>query len=171
MRTIPLRPIAVPWTCARSGDCCHETPNVLMTPEERDLLVARRPDLAVRFGTLGVFVVLPARPCPLLATDGQGRSTCTVHDIRPYNCRRFGCYRPDPTTEIFEPEPLDLDKGRLGCANLSDRIARSRDVRRAYALQQRKAQRWAMRMGWKSEGNAPPCDTSSKGAPNSKASY
>jgi Fe-S-cluster containining protein len=149
MRTIPLRPVALPWSCSRSGDCCEETPNVLMTPQERDLLVARRPDLALQFGTMGTFVVLPARPCPLLARDADGLATCTVHDVRPTNCRRFMCGRVDVTTEAFEPEPLDLDRGRLGCANLSDRIQQSRPFRRAYALQQRHVMRdWGMKHGW-----------------------
>jgi Fe-S-cluster containining protein len=119
-----------------------------MTTQERDLLLARRPDLANRFDAFGTFVALRANPCPLLTQDGQGLATCTVHDIRPYNCRRFGCYRPDPEKEPYEPESFDLHRARLGCANLSDRIAQSRPVRRDYARRQRKAQRWALQHGW-----------------------
>jgi Fe-S-cluster containining protein len=93
---------------------------------------------------------MPARPCPLLARDAKGLATCTVHDIRPVNCRRFMCGRVDVKQEAFEPEPLDLDRGRLGCANLSDRIQQSRPFRRAYALQQRRVMRdWGMKHGWK----------------------
>lgn len=149
MRVIPLRPVVLPWDCHRSGDCCRSVDNVVMTTQERDVLLERRPDLRGHFEAFGTFVALRAKPCPLLAQDAQGLATCTVHDIRPYNCRRFGCYRPDPTVEPYEGEPFDLDRTRLGCANLSDRIALSRPVRRDYARRQRKAQRWAMAHGWR----------------------
>jgi Fe-S-cluster containining protein len=116
-----------------------------MTPAERDLLLARRPDLADRFvAASDGFVALRARPCPLLETDAAGHAVCTVYDVRPYSCRRFGCYRPDPAREPYEEGP----DGE--CRNLVDRVMQSRDVRRAYALQQRKAQRWALRHGWTS---------------------
>jgi Fe-S-cluster containining protein len=143
--TIPLRPIAADWHCGREGSCCRLPPAVVMTPAERDLLLARRPDLADRFGAAADgFVALRARPCPLLATDAEGRAVCTVYDVRPYNCRRFMCYRPDPTTEPYEEGP----DGE--CRNLVERVMQSRDVRRAYALHQRKSQRWALRHGWTS---------------------
>ena len=116
-----------------------------MTPAERERLLARRPDLASRFRVQpDGFVALAARPCPLLATDDAGRAVCTVYDVRPYSCRRFGCYRPDPAQEPYEEGP----DGE--CRNLVDRVMQSRDVRRAYALQQRKAQRWALRHWWTS---------------------
>lgn len=143
MRAIPLRPIAAEWTCDRSGDCCTRTRAVVMTPAERDLLLARRPDIAVRFTAApDGFVQLAARPCPLLERDAEGRAVCTVYDVRPYSCRRFGCYRPDAASEPYEEGP----DGE--CRNLVDRVMQSRDVRRAYALQQRKSQRWALRHGW-----------------------
>lgn len=143
MMTIPLRPIVAEWTCQRDGACCRLTAAVVMTPAERDLLLARRPDLADRFiAAADGFVALQARPCPLLETDAAGRAVCTVYDVRPYSCRRFGCYRPDPAREPYEEGP----DGE--CVNLVDRVMQSRDVRRAYALQQRKAQRWALRHGW-----------------------
>lgn len=143
MRTLPLRPIAAEWHCQREGSCCRLTRAVVMTPAERDLLLARRPDLADRFvAAADGFVALLARPCPLLAVDAEGRAACTVYEVRPYSCRRFGCYRPDPTIEPYEEGP----DGE--CRNLVDRVMQSREVRRAYALQQRKSQRWALRQGW-----------------------
>lgn len=146
MRTIPLRPIAADWTCQRDGACCRLTAAVVMTPAERVLLLARRPDLADRFVPAAAgFVVLLARPCPLLAVDEAGRAVCTVYEVRPYNCRRFMCGRPDPSSEPYEEGP----DGE--CLNLVDRVAQSRVTRRAYALLQRKAQRWAMRHGWNAE--------------------
>jgi len=145
MRAIPLRPIAADWHCQREGSCCRLTPAVVMTPAERDLLLARRPDLTTRFRSAQPgFVQLQARPCPLLAQDAAGRAVCTVYEVRPYACRRFGCYRPDAASEPYEQGP----DGE--CRNLVDRVFQSRDVRRAYALQQRKAQRWALRHGWTS---------------------
>jgi Fe-S-cluster containining protein len=143
VNTIPLRPIAAHWTCQRDGACCRLTAAVVMTPAERDLLLARRPDIADRFTVASDgFVQLQARPCPLLATDDRGRAACTVHEVRPYSCRRFCCYRPDPASEPYEEGP----DGE--CRNLVDRVSQSRDVRRAYALNQRRAQRWADRHGW-----------------------
>ena len=117
-----------------------------MTPAEAALLRTRRPDLTVHRHLDPRFVYLEGKPCPLLRMDGAV-ATCTVHDIRPYNCRRFGCFRPDPTTEPYVAEPLDLPNLRLGCANLSDRLS-NRAVRRAYAKLQRKAQQWALKHGW-----------------------
>ena len=143
MRTVPLRPIAADWTCQRDGACCRQPAAVVMTPAERDLLLARRPDLATRFTDRpDGGVALQARPCPLLATDAHGRAVCTVYDVRPYNCRRFGCYRPDPATEPYEEGP----DGE--CLNLVERVLQSRAVRRDYAQHQRRAQRWADRHGW-----------------------
>lgn len=82
-------------------------------------------------------VALKAAPCPFLSG-----TACTIYDIRPYNCRRFGCFRPSPKTE-----PLDWS-GAMGCRNLEDRFAVSRIVRRAAALIQRKAMVWARAHGW-----------------------
>lgn len=123
-----------------------------MTPQEAIKVRDARPDLALQWYHHhdGRFVYLKGHPCPLLQMDGT-RASCTVHAVRPYNCRRFGCFRPDPHTEPYEPEPLDLARGRLGCANLSDRLAESRSVRRAYARMQRRATHWAVTHGWPQE--------------------
>ena len=118
-----------------------------MTKQEAHEIAKARPDL---LHTLQVyahpdtrFVFLKGQPCPLLNAD----NTCSVYPVRPYNCRRFGCFRPDVKTETYEPEGLDTDNLRLGCANLSDRLGH-RGVRRQYALMQRHAQRWALKHGW-----------------------
>jgi Fe-S-cluster containining protein len=81
---------------------------------------------------------LQAAPCPLLV-DNQ----CSVYAVRPFVCRRFQCHRA--AGEAFDPS------GPLGCRNLSDRLDQSRVTRRAYALNQRKAARWALKMGWKGD--------------------
>lgn len=144
-----MRPIEAKWQCKRSGDCCQSVSQIVMTPQEAIRVRDARPDLVLQWyhHPDRRFVYLRGRPCPLLHMDGDV-ATCTVHPVRPYNCRRFGCYRPDPASEPYESEPLDLEHGRLGCANLSDRLAQSRAVRRDYALRQRKASRWALQHGW-----------------------
>lgn len=95
------------------------------------------------------FFAWTAAPCPLL-DESSGKPTCTIHEHRPYNCRRFGCLRPDPKVEAFQPAPLSpyLKYGNIGCANLRDRLINSRVARRTYELLQRKAQRWADKHGW-----------------------
>lgn len=139
------RAIEVPWACRRTGECCRRVERVVMTPAERDELVRRRPGIAWRFvADVPGFVALLARPCPLLATDQAGLAVCTVHDVRPYNCRRFACGRVDVKTEPFEATP-----DTWGCRNLADRIAQSRPFRRFYARLQRRAQRWAVAHGWR----------------------
>jgi hypothetical protein len=62
-----------------------------------------------------------AGTCPLLTTQ-DGQASCSVYEVRPYNCRRFGCFRPDPATEPLEPG------GPMGCYNASDRAEQSLTV-------------------------------------------
>lgn len=135
------RPIARDWTCQRSGDCCRSLPAVVMTRQEVDAILAH-PAAAGRSlrwskEPASNFWALAAAPCPLL--DGNA---CSVYTARPYNCRRFGCFRPDPRSE-----PLELEDG--ACRNFLDRFGASRAVRRAAAALQRKAQRWAVAHGWR----------------------
>lgn len=146
---IALRPVEVPWTCDRSGDCCTIPSRVVMTLRERDLLMANSTAIMQWADVLGRedLVALVAKPCPLYGTAPDGRPGCTVHAVRPYNCRRFACLRPESSEEPFvEAGPEDL-----GCANLGDRIRHSREARRFYQRYQRKAQRWAVQMGWRNQ--------------------
>jgi Fe-S-cluster containining protein len=85
----------------------------------------------------GPFVALKAGPCPFLSGNA-----CTIYDIRPYNCRRFACFRPSPRQEPFD------SSGALGCRNFEDRFLVSRAVRRAAAAIQQKAMTWARAHGW-----------------------
>jgi Fe-S-cluster containining protein len=86
-------------------------------------------------------VAVKAGPCPFFVFH-----TCLVYASRPYNCRRFGCMRPDPKTE-----PYEADDPHFGCKNFTDRFLLSRQVRRLATLMQRRAQRWARAHGWKDE--------------------
>lgn len=119
-----------------------------MTAQEAILVRDARPDLQLKWywHPDPRFVYLQGKPCPLLTFEGK-KAVCTVHKVRPANCRRFGCMRPDPSTEPYEPEPLDLPKMRLGCANLSDRLT-NRKVRKRYQLLQRDAMKWGLKHGW-----------------------
>jgi Fe-S-cluster containining protein len=104
------RPIEAEWKCKRSGDCCTKPLEVIMTKEEAAVLVhAAPPQIVMHFrpieGSEGRYVALKAQPCPLFVFNG-----CLVYNSRPYNCRRFGCMRPDPKTEPFE---IDSPYGSL----------------------------------------------------------
>jgi Fe-S-cluster containining protein len=152
--TIPLRPIDTGGSCQQSGDCCLRAGPVVMTPSERDALLARRPNLTNRFAewSPGAVALLPieGRRCPLLAFDAGGLATCTVHDIRPTNCRRFWCGRPDPAAEPFEEDHRPC--AVMGCKNLTDRVLQSRPFRREMAHRQRLVmRRWGHKHGWRDD--------------------
>lgn len=143
--TMGRRLTVIPWKCQQSGDCCQAVSEVAMTKEEAEAL---RPHVDPAIwqklqwspgppSTVGTFILLKANPCPLLTTD----NLCSVHAVRPYNCRRFACLRIPG--EQFEP-----DHGEFGCANVRDRID-DRSARRFLAKLQRKAQRWALSHGWR----------------------
>ena len=132
---------AFSWTCGRTGDCCRQAGALVMSHQEADLVVANttRPLAWVPHPNAGlVGLVHPeGRPqCPLLGDDGL----CTIHAVRPYNCRRFLCLR-DPG------EPLQPG-GPLGCRNTETRVIQVRGARRFYEKNQRRAQRWARDHGW-----------------------
>lgn len=141
------------WKCHRSGDCCRSVPSVVISNGEYEYLhkaltMGQLYKLTFRkVGEDGKFWEWVAAPCPML---NKGTDTCTIHEHRPYNCRRFGCLRPDPKAEPFQLAPLSpyLKYGNIGCANLRDRLIESRIARRMYELIQRKAQRWAVKYGW-----------------------
>ena len=134
------RPVEVPWTCDKRGDCCTRFPDVVMTGDEaKGIIAAVTPEKAesLRWSIDSQgFVHLQARPCPLLDANGL----CSVYDVRPYNCRRFSCNRVGD--EAWGQTPSGE------CLNLIERLQQSRAVRRAYARQQRKAQNWARAHGW-----------------------
>lgn len=132
------RPIDPHWKCQQSGECCSLPDEVVMTRQERQVLLPHVPD-GIRTAWRDVddkFVALKAQPCPFYIFK-----ECLVYAVRPFNCRRFGCMRPDPKTEPFE-------MGTQGCSNLWDRVSTSRAARRLYALLQRRSQRWAVQHGW-----------------------
>jgi Fe-S-cluster containining protein len=115
----------------------------LVTVEEKALIEAhitpeKRATLVWKPYTDGVRVTLQGPPCPLL--EGN---TCSVYPVRPYQCRRWGCFRPDPSAE-----PLIADHGFLGAQNTRERYEQSRTVRRELQLMQRRAMRWALKHGW-----------------------
>jgi Fe-S-cluster containining protein len=138
-RYLPLlpepRPVDPHWKCQQSGDCCTQPPEVVMTKEEAAVLVHHAPpEIAMHFRSVDdKFVALRAHPCPLFAFN-----TCLVYAVRPFNCRRFGCMRPDVKAEPFEADG----------SNMMDRVKTSRVARRLAEQLQRKSQRWARKYGW-----------------------
>lgn len=86
--------------------------------------------------------------CPFLTREISGQAACSIYEARPFQCRRFMCLRPDPTTEPFEVG------GPLGCRNLSDRLDDSQHAMTFYQSHQRRAQKWARTMGWSKEMTA-----------------
>jgi Fe-S-cluster containining protein len=129
------RPVDPEWKCHRSGDCCTQPAEVVMTKQEAAVLVHHAPPtVAMSFRPVDdKFVALKAQPCPLYAFQ-----SCLVYDHRPYNCRRFACLRPDPKAEPFETNG----------GNLFVRVRESRVARRMAERIQRHAQRWGAKYGW-----------------------
>lgn len=128
-------PIDPQWRCQRSGDCCTQPAEVVMTQEEASVLVLHAPpEIKMEFRPAGEnFVAMKAGPCPLFVFK-----TCLVYEHRPYNCRRFGCMRPDPKTEPFEKDG----------GNLLKRVNTSKAARKLAIWMQKRAQAWARTHGW-----------------------
>lgn len=139
---IPLRPVVANWQCQRSGECCEAVARIVMTTSEQDELLAACPSIVGRWEPhpIAGYVQLCGEPCPYFVRDGTGLGVCRVHAVRPFNCRRFGCFRPDVRVEA-----LDLDAGPFGCANLRDRLpAVAAEADRL----QRDAMPWALAHQW-----------------------
>lgn len=152
---IVQRPVDPHWHCHRTGDCCRSVEAVTMTHQEAAAVQAKA-DATFTLGELQrlqwephqnpQFVNLVAKPCPLL----RGTNECSVHDVRPFNCRRFGCLRPDPQIEPLHMAPLSpfVRYGTVGCSNLRERLMQSKMARRVYAKLQQRGFRWAYAHGW-----------------------
>lgn len=128
-------PVDPHWKCQREGDCCTKPLEVVMTKLEAAAITHAAPaGISLKFRPIDEdFVALKAAPCPLYVFK-----ECMVYAVRPYNCRRFVCLRPDPKSEPFE-----VDGG-----NLMKRVQQSRAARRLATRIQNKAMGWAQRMGW-----------------------
>lgn len=107
-----------------------------MTKEEATVLVHHAPPtISLIFRPMDhEFVAMKAAPCPLFVFK-----SCLVYEHRPFNCRRFGCMRPDVKAEPFE----------VSGDNMMVRVKTSRIARRMAQRMQRKAQGWAQTHGWK----------------------
>lgn len=135
MATAAPLPVDPHWKCQREGDCCTKPLEVVMTKLEAAAITHAAPSgVKLLFRPIDDdFVALKAAPCPLYIFGD-----CTVYAVRPYNCRRFVCLRPDPKSEPFEPDG----------GNLMKRVQQSRPARRQAMRIQNKAMGWAMKMGW-----------------------
>lgn len=118
------------WACCHRGDCC-KTGKLVMTHEEAALLKDRPSVRPKMWTSAGNVTALLGSPCPFW--DGS----CTVYDVRPYNCRRYMCGREGE--EPFDPAPVP------------QKVLQIRGLRRQYAMNQKKAQKWARNHGWRDE--------------------
>jgi hypothetical protein len=117
-----------------------------VTPQELAAMQAARPEVSVTVeptpGHPAFLTLKTLGGCPYLQRELDGKASCSIHDARPYQCRRFICGRPDPDTEPFEMG------GPLGCRNLSDRLEQGYQFAAFYASNQRRAMVWAKSHGW-----------------------
>lgn len=129
-RQLPVDP---EWKCQRDGACCKSVPEIRMTSEERTLFLRSLLDgvkTQWRETDDGMWA-LKAKPCPAYLFN-----ECTVYENRPYECRRYGCLRPDVKTEPW------TETGHM------ERFQTSRVARRMLTLMQNRAMRWAEKHGW-----------------------
>jgi Fe-S-cluster containining protein len=107
-----------------------------MTGSEREAVTASSPVHAEWLPSSDAgFVQLATGPCPYLTADTHGKPLCSVYAVRPYNCRRYMCGR-EACDEPFDPAPVP------------GVVLDDRHLRRQYALNQRKSQKWANAHGW-----------------------
>jgi hypothetical protein len=132
------------WHCLKSGDCCRHIGALTMTHAERaELERATDRPLTFRDGPAGFVELLPAPgtdACPLLADAGA----CTVYAVRPYNCRRWGCFRPTTT----EPFAMAVVRHPATGQLVPFRQFTDKPVARQLARMQHHAQPWALAHGW-----------------------
>ena len=134
-----MRKVEVPFVCDQRGDCCRETPFLVVSDQEADLLQTQAQGRRLLFAPHDErgFVRLLGKPCPFL----EGNA-CGVYDIRPYNCRRFICGRPSGSDEPFEMT------AQGACLNMTERLSSARFYKHAREVQAA-AQPWALAHGWK----------------------
>lgn len=124
------------WKCQGSGDCCRHPTLVSMTyAERRELeayagLASRR--LQWRYNAKPNMTNLVAGPCPFVTPENR----CGVYDVRPFQCRRYGCMRAD-LSEPFRGE----DTGTI--------LDRMPEAFNALSKLQSDGQVWALAHGWK----------------------
>ncbi len=110
-----------------------------MTPAERAELerASDRPMVLIDLpdGKVALQPTPGTDTCPLLSDAGD----CTVHAVRPYKCRVWGCFRPttdEPFAMAVRPDGAPM------------RLFISKPVARQAARMQRAAQPWALAHGW-----------------------
>lgn len=121
------------WACAKTGTCCREVDEVVLTHAERAEIERAAPSgvvLSFLPHADARFVRLTAKPCPLLVGN-----LCAVHAVRPMNCRRWGCFRDDLSEP---PEMVPVPAKALA----------TRENRRRFQMMERKAQKWGRAHGW-----------------------
>lgn len=117
----------------QTGECCRRVSSVVLTSQELSALRDARPDVALELiDRPDDFMEFKAGPCPFLAGH-----LCSVHAVRPLNCRRWMCGRMTKDEPLTDLAPVPM------------KVLRDRDLRRQYALNQRRVMaKWGHRMGW-----------------------
>ncbi len=127
------------WRCQGSGDCCRGVKRVSMTFAERRELEAQAAKatrrLQWRYNERPNMTDLVAAPCPFL--DAENR--CAVHDVRPYNCRRWGCLRSDVKAQPF----VDEDTAAI--------LRRMPEALPVLQRMQSEGQAWALAHNWRKD--------------------
>lgn len=132
-------PVINDWQCQGSGDCCRVPKVVTMTYAERwELeayaeLASRR--LQWRYNARPSMTDLVTGPCPFVTPENR----CSVYDVRPFSCRRFGCLRADTKAEKF----LDEDTAAI--------LRRMPEALPVLQKLQKDGQVWAKNHGWRED--------------------
>ena len=140
------REIRIPWSCAKTGDCCRAAQEVLVTPAERERLerVSTAPLTFVPHANRRFLRWLTPGGCPLLV-DNQ----CSVWHDRPTTCRTFMCGRVEG--EAYEGQATVPVLGMSGCKNADDRLRESRRWMDYTAAHLRRQKTWALAHGYTRE--------------------
>lgn len=127
-----------PWKCMMTGECCRRVHAVTVTEAELEAVQKARPDVSLEVTRRADgFLEFRAGPCPYLGPEGR----CSVYEHRPLNCRRWMCGRMSKDEPLTDLSPVPV------------KVLLDRDLRRQYALNQRRAMaRWGHRMGWQDNG-------------------
>lgn len=133
------------WRCHQSGECCRSISAVVMTDAEKVRVshAAPAPEALTWTALPDGFWSLTAAPCPLLTEDGK----CGIYADRPFNCRRWGCFRAT-TTIPLAGTPFITVGGRL----LPQAVLTDKALGRQVARLEDQARPWALAHGWVPEG-------------------
>lgn len=86
------------FSCTQCGRCCGGAPGFVWVNEAEIAAIASRLAKPVeefraqhvrRVGRRESLIELPGGDCEFLVRGGDGRTSCSIHDIRPIQCRTW----------------------------------------------------------------------------------